>query len=227
MWPGPTVRVPRARLIASALRVAGFRTGLYTSPHLVNPRERIEIDGEWIGEGAWVAAFEEPTHAAERLLAREGIGRSSQLLRNGDVRWLSSPSPAPVLKSWCLRPDSADGWMPPTSSFPEVAVITSIDFDHEAFLGSSIESIAAEKAGILKAGRPEVFAAQRPDALSVLEQRALDLDIPVLHSSAWRVEGLELRSLWGAGSTLVSDEEIPARHARWPGCIRWRIRERL
>jgi dihydrofolate synthase/folylpolyglutamate synthase len=91
---------------------------------------------------------------------------------------------------------------------PEVAVITPIDFDHEAFLGSSIESIAAEKAGILKAGRPAVFSAQRPDALAVLERRALELDIPVVPSSAWRVEGLELHR-FGSRFTLIFDEEIP------------------
>ena len=75
---------------------------------------------------------------------------------------------------------------------PEIAVITPIDFDHEAFLGSSIESIAAEKAGILKQGRPAVFASQRPEALRVLEHRALELDVPVRHSSFWRVEDLRI-----------------------------------
>jgi dihydrofolate synthase/folylpolyglutamate synthase len=91
---------------------------------------------------------------------------------------------------------------------PEVTVITPIDFDHEAFLGSSIESIAAEKAGILKAGSPSVFAAQRPEALRVLEDRALDLDIAVMHSSAWRVEGLAA-GRYGSRFTLVADEAIP------------------
>jgi dihydrofolate synthase/folylpolyglutamate synthase len=91
---------------------------------------------------------------------------------------------------------------------PEVSVITQIDFDHEAFLGSSIESIAAEKAGILKPGRPAVFSTQRPEALGVLERRALDLDIPVTLTSAWRVEGLELHR-FGSNFTLASDEELP------------------
>jgi dihydrofolate synthase/folylpolyglutamate synthase len=91
---------------------------------------------------------------------------------------------------------------------PEIAVITPIDFDHEAFLGSSIESIAAEKAGILKRGRPAVFAEQRPEAYSVLERRALELDVPVTLSSAWRVEDLRLEK-FGSRFTLVADEAIP------------------
>ena len=107
-----------------------------------------------------------------------------------------------------LKSDSADGSTQPTSSTPKLTVITPIDFDHEAFLGSSIESIAAEKAGILKPGRPAVFAEQRPEALTILEHRALELDIPVKHSSAWRIEDLQLHK-WGSRFMLAADEEIP------------------
>src|SRR6202012_5930463 len=60
-------------LMESALRASGVRTGLYTSPHLVNPRERIRIDGRWISEEAWVEAFERVHRASEALLARERI----------------------------------------------------------------------------------------------------------------------------------------------------------
>src|SRR5579872_1602442 len=56
-------------MIESALRADGLRTGLYTSPHLMTPRERIVIAGETISEGAWVAAFDEVRGATERLLA--------------------------------------------------------------------------------------------------------------------------------------------------------------
>src|SRR5580658_151736 len=61
-------------MIESALRTSGLRTGLYTSPHLVDPRERILIEGQVISETAWVVAFEEMHGAAERLLATERIG---------------------------------------------------------------------------------------------------------------------------------------------------------
>jgi dihydrofolate synthase/folylpolyglutamate synthase len=91
---------------------------------------------------------------------------------------------------------------------PEIAVITPIDFDHEAFLGSSLQSIAAEKAGILKPGRPAVFAAQRPEAFDILERRALELDVPVTLSSAWRVGDLHLGK-FGSRFTLSADEEMP------------------
>ncbi len=60
-------------MIAAALRVAGLRTGLYTSPHLIDPRERIQIDGAPVSERVWVQAFEAVHSAAETLLAREEI----------------------------------------------------------------------------------------------------------------------------------------------------------
>jgi len=71
---------------------------------------------------------------------------------------------------------------------PDLAVITPIDFDHEAFLGKSLESIAGEKAGILKPGVPAVFAHQRPEAARVLEARLVD----ARWAEHWPVSDLEL-----------------------------------
>src|SRR3954451_3875787 len=56
-------------MMESAVRAAGYRTGLYTSPHLVDARERIRMVGEWLSEAAWVSAFARVYAAAERLLA--------------------------------------------------------------------------------------------------------------------------------------------------------------
>jgi dihydrofolate synthase/folylpolyglutamate synthase len=71
---------------------------------------------------------------------------------------------------------------------PDLAVITPVDFDHEAFLGKSLESIAGEKAGILKPGVPAVFARQRPEAARVLEARLVD----ARWTEHWPVSDLEL-----------------------------------
>jgi dihydrofolate synthase/folylpolyglutamate synthase len=75
---------------------------------------------------------------------------------------------------------------------PELAVITPVDFDHEAFLGKSLESIAGEKAGILKAGVPAVFARQRPEAARVLEDRAAALGVRVVRTEDWSIRELAL-----------------------------------
>lgn len=194
-------------MMASALRVAGLRTGLYTSPHLVDPRERIQIDGEIISERAWCDAFEAVHAAAERLLAREEIEAHPSFFETvtamAFTAFCSAEVDAVVLET------GLGGRLDATNVVdPEITVITPIDFDHEAFLGSSIESIAAEKAGILKPGRPAVFADQRPDAFSVLERRALELNVPVTLSSRWRVEDMQLEK-FGSRFVLAADEEIP------------------
>jgi dihydrofolate synthase/folylpolyglutamate synthase len=75
---------------------------------------------------------------------------------------------------------------------PQVSVITPIDYDHEAFLGKSIEAIAAEKAGIIKAGVPVVLGPQRPNVEALLEARAAELAAPVLKYSAWQAQDLQL-----------------------------------
>jgi dihydrofolate synthase/folylpolyglutamate synthase len=194
-------------LLASSLRMAGYRTGLYSSPHLQNPRERIRIEGEWIGEDEWVAAFEAVHDAAERLLSRDLIDAHPSFFETVTAMAFLAFARASV--DVIVLEVGLGGRLDATNIIqPDVAVITPIDFDHEAFLGNSIESIAAEKAGILKRGCPAVFSSQRPEALKILELRALELDVPVRHSSYWRVEDLRL-SRFGSRFTLVADEEIP------------------
>lgn len=194
-------------MMASALRVAGFRTGLYTSPHLVDPRERIQIDGHWISQEDWCAAFDEVHGAVEDLLARDRIDTHPSFFETmtamAFVAFARRQVEVVVLET------GLGGRLDATNLVdPEIAVITPIDFDHEAFLGSSIESIAAEKAGIVKAGRPAVFSEQRPAAFAILERRALEMNAPVTLSSAWRVSDLELEK-FGSRFTLCRDEAIP------------------
>ena len=193
-------------MMACALRVSGARTGLYTSPHLVDPRERIQIDGQWITEAEWCTAFDEVHAVAESLLAREVIPAHPSFFETVTAMAFSAFARAGV--EMVVLETGLGGRLDATNVvMPEFAVITSVDFDHEAFLGSSIESIAAEKAGILKTGRPAVFSAQRPDALRVLEHRALELDIPVHHSSEWRLENLRV-DRYGSRFTLLADEDM-------------------
>lgn len=193
-------------MIASALRVAGYKTGLYTSPHLVDPRERIQIDGEWLNETKWVAAFEQVHAAAERLLARDGIDAHPSFFET--ITAMAFCAFAQTSTDIVVLEVGLGGRLDATNVIdPELCVITPIDFDHEAFLGSSIESIAAEKAGILKRGRPAVFAEQRPQAFRILEHRALELDAPLKLSSAWRIENLHLDRN-GSTFTLTADQTI-------------------
>ena len=194
-------------MLESALRVSGARTGLYTSPHLIDPRERIQIAGVPISESCWLSAFDKVHAAAEDLLARDAIDAHPSFFETLTAMAFVAFAEASV--EIVVLEVGLGGRLDATNVItPEVAVITPIDFDHEAFLGSSIESIAAEKAGIIKPSRPVVFSAQRPEAFQILERRALDLDAPVTLSSAWRVEDLELHPA-GSRFTLVADEAIP------------------
>ena len=86
---------------------------------------------------------------------------------------------------------------------PALAVITPIDFDHEAYLGHTIEAIAGEKAGILKSGVPAVFASQRAEAAQVLEARAAELGVPVTHSADFAVRDLEVDARGSRFSGLI------------------------
>ncbi len=181
-------------LMASALRASGFRTGLYTSPHLVDPRERIQIDGQLITEDAWCAAFNQVHTAVELLLAQEKIDAHPSFFETMTAMAFVAFAAAGV--EVVVLETGLGGRLDATNLVdPELVVITPIDFDHEAFLGSSIESIAAEKAGIIKSGRPAVFSEQRPAAFSVLERRALEMESPVTLSSSWRVEDRASRKI--------------------------------
>ena len=197
-----------AAMIASSLRAAGYRTGLYTSPHLAEPTERIRVDGKRISEDHFARVFDAVHHAALRM---QRLGELEfhptyfeTVTAMGFLAFRELGVEVAVVET------GLGGRLDATNVLePEVAVITRIDYDHEAWLGNSIEAIAGEKAGILKAGRPAVFGPQRPEALEVLEERAAELGIRPVEAASWTVHELELRP---DGSRLVlrrGDEEIP------------------
>jgi dihydrofolate synthase/folylpolyglutamate synthase len=177
-------------MIESGLRAAGLRTGLFTSPHLAEPTERICIAGEPISADAFAEAFDR-VHAAVE-----------DLLRAGSIDLHTTYFETVTAMALLVFAGSTDvvvfevglgGRLDATNVVsPALCAITPIDFDHEQFLGKSLESIAAEKAGILKPGIPAIFARQRPEAAAVLEARAAELGIPVVHTCDWQISDIEL-----------------------------------
>jgi len=170
-------------MIEAGLRAAGIRTGLYTSPHLMEPTERIQVAGVPVTPAQFTGAFQSVHQAAEQLLA---AGRLEL-----HPSYFDTVTAMAFLLFRDQRVDTAiievglGGRLDSTNVLmPVVSVITPIDFDHEAILGGSIEQIAMEKAGILKPRVPAVFARQRAEAEAVLEARAVELDVPVLRASA-------------------------------------------
>lgn len=161
-------------MIEAGLRAAGERTGLFTSPHLAEPTERIRVAGTPVSGGQFSNAFA-TVHA-----------RSEELLASGAIDFHPTYFETVTAMAFLLFRDlgahrvvlevGLGGRLDATNVIePELCVITPIDFDHEQFLGSTIEAIASEKAGILKPGVPAVFSRQRPEAERVLVERATRL----------------------------------------------------
>lgn len=169
--------------IASVLQEAGYKTGLCTSPHLKDFRERIRINGVMISEEAVVEFVETYKDQWEVL----------------------SPSFFEItiaLSFWYLQREKVDiavmetglgGRLDSTNIIvPEVSVITNIGLDHVQFLGDTIEKIAFEKAGIIKQDVPVVLGKMREEAKKVMVQVAHQRNSPLIDS------------------ILLNDEELPA-----------------
>jgi dihydrofolate synthase/folylpolyglutamate synthase len=178
-------------MIASALQAAGRRTGLFTSPHLAEPTERIRIDGRPISAGRFANAFERVHTSVEQLLADGAIDLHTTYFET--VTAMALVVFAEEAVDTVVLEVGLGGRLDATNVVtPELCVITPVDFDHEAFLGRSLEAIAGEKAGILKAGVAAVFARQRAEAAAVLNLRAEQLCISVARTAGWSIEDLEL-----------------------------------
>ena len=153
-----------ARIIASALSASGFKTALYTSPHLVSLTERIEIDGKKI-----------PAKELYRLAARY-----YRKARTSGLTFFEFITGLAFLYFKKQKPDIAvletglGGRFDATNVFKEsvVTVITDIDIEHASVLGKTLMKIAREKAGIIKAGCPVVSGAVLPEARSVVRKEA-------------------------------------------------------
>ncbi|HEX9018731.1 MAG TPA: folylpolyglutamate synthase/dihydrofolate synthase family protein [Anaerolineaceae bacterium] len=153
-----------AALTASALQAAGYQVGLYTSPHLQEYTERIQINGQPIAPGVLVelVEFVKPFVAQVEHLTTFEITTALAFLcfarQNVDVAVVEV---------------GLGGRLDATNVIdPLVSVITSLSMDHMFVLGDTLEKIAFEKAGIIKPGRPVVLAPQRDEARQVVEQAA-------------------------------------------------------
>ena len=162
-----------AAMTQSALTAAGFRTGLYTSPHLVSFCERIQLDGNQIAESDVARLIEQirPHLAATQprppTLFEVVTAIALQYYReqNADViAWETG----------------LGGRLDATNVVtPLVSVITKLDFDHTQYLGDTLAKIAAEKAGIIKHGRPVVCSVNVPEALDVIRNVANEHKSPL------------------------------------------------
>ncbi|MCX6058204.1 MAG: bifunctional folylpolyglutamate synthase/dihydrofolate synthase [Chloroflexi bacterium] len=151
-------------LCASSLKVAGYKVGLYTSPHLLEYTERIQINGEPISHAQLVELVEEikPYVAKIEMLTTFEITTALAFLAFGKYGVNAA-----------VFEVGLGGRLDATNIVtPRVSVITSLSYDHTAVLGNTLTLIAGEKAGIIKNGVPVISSPQKEEALAVLERVA-------------------------------------------------------
>jgi dihydrofolate synthase/folylpolyglutamate synthase len=211
-------------MMDSILRAAGHRSGLYTSPHLVDFRERIRVDGAMIPEDAVAEGLTRLREAAENLDHAPAFFEITTVL----AAWWFAREGA----EYVVWETGMGGRLDATNAVtPDVAVITPIGMDHQQWLGDTLAQIAGEKAGIIKSRVPVVSAPQAPEARAVLESRACEVGVPITFvDEPWPGDALGLLGLhqrWNAavacaalraaGAGVTSENERNGlRNVVWP-----------
>lgn len=176
-----------AAMVESGLRAAGFSTGLYTSPHLSEPTERIRINSSPVTAEDFTRAFEQVHGLAEQMLESGALELHPTYFETVTLMALLLFRQYRV--DWTVLEVGLGGRLDATNIVaPRLTVITPVDFDHEMYLGTSLESIAGEKAGILKPGVAAILGRQRPEAEAAILARAAELAVPVERIADCRVE---------------------------------------
>ena len=193
-----------AAMLESILRAAGIRTGLYTSPHLERINERIHIDGENISDQDFAAAWTGVRSSIESLMATGRLAAHPTFFEC--VTAMAFLAFASHHADFAIYEVGMGGRFDATNIVnPEVAIITPIDYDHENYLGHSIEEIAAEKAGIIKANAKVVSAAQRPEARAVIARRSAEMNARLVEvDESWHIEDMKVSGgFYSAAATFA------------------------
>lgn len=169
-----------SHMLAAVLQSAGYKTGLYTSPHLKDFRERIRIDGQMIPENSvidWVDDFRKRNTSLEPSFFELTVAMAFDYFarEKADI--------AVVETGLGGRLDSTN------IISPEVSVITNIGYDHTALLGETLPEIAVEKAGIIKHGTPIVVGRKQPETCDVFVEKAREQNAPLFFAeNDWKIE---------------------------------------
>ncbi len=164
-----------SHMTASVLQEAGYRTGLYTSPHLKDFRERIRIDRGMIEEEE-VIRFVEEHDGLIRDVSPSFFELTVAMAFDYFAR--QKVDVAVIEVGMGGRLDSTNIIM------PELSVITNIGHDHMEFLGSTLATVAGEKAGIIKKGVPVIIGETQKQTEGVFRQRAGEMDVPVVFADS-------------------------------------------
>ena len=177
-----------SHILAAVMQTAGYKTGLYTSPHLKDFRERIKINGQMVSE-SFVIEFTERI----KPLIEEIEPSFFEITVAMAFSWFAQQRVDVAVIEVGLggRLDSTN------IIVPELSLITNISYDHMNMLGDTLEKIAGEKAGIIKKGVPVVIGETVPETKPVFLQKATEMEAPIHFAN-------EIRS--------IADREIENHH---------------
>lgn len=212
-------------MIDSIARATGQRCGLFTSPHLIDFRERVKVTGQDIPEEACAELLSELRGLCEKMDAHPTFFEITLVLA---MRWFRQCECEVIILETGMG-----GRLDATTAVPaDVCVFAPIGLDHMQYLGDTLEEIAMEKAGILVTGKPAVSAPQAPAARRILEMEANTHRSPLtfitepllgyplaLHGEHQRWNAaLAVAALHLAGLNLTSDSvHYGLTHTCWPG----------
>lgn len=193
--------------LTAILKKAGYRTGTFISPHLVDVRERFLLDGELVSEEGFARSFYQVLAVVKTMTGR-GYCHPTFF----EFCFLMAMVLFAEEKvEYCILETGMGGRLDTTNVIarPLACVITSISLDHTQYLGNTIREIAGEKAGIIKAGVPVIYDDNNPEASAVIAARAKELGAPAFPVSekllAWaKTFGVGRRSA-GAGNGGIGE----------------------
>jgi dihydrofolate synthase / folylpolyglutamate synthase len=194
-----------AAMVEAGLRAAGLKTGLYTSPHLVRLEERFALDGTPVQDA-------DLRRAATRVQGATAELRASHRLDTEPTFFEATTAIAfEIFRSagvgFTVLEVGLGGRFDATNvASPVAAAITTIDFDHERFLGNTIRAIAGEKAGVIKPGMRVVVGERKPDAVEVFEAACRERGASLVRAHDGIVSAVEIE-----GGRLVLRLRTPVR----------------
>ena len=202
---GTNGKTSTARMIDELLRGFGVRTGRYTSPHLIRVNERIVIDGEPISDRTFVEGYRELAPYVELIDGQFDVPLSFFEIVTALAFSIFADAPVDTA---VVEVGLGGAWDNTNVMDAEIAVVTPIGIDHTQYLGTTVQQIAAEKAGIIKPNAIAILAQQPNEAAPELIRRAAEVDATVAREGMeFGVRGREIAvggqmiSLQGLGGT--------------------------
>ncbi len=196
-----------AHMIASVLQESGYRTGLYTSPHLKDFRERIRLNGKIISK-KYVVDFIEKNR---RFIDEQGLSFFEMTVALAFDFFAAQKADIAVIET------GLGGRLDSTNIItPEISIITNIGKDHTSMLGESIEEIAREKAGIIKPGVPLVTGQLLAGARREIERIAKQKKAPVYKSENEKTYPTDLRGIYQAQNLRTAVKALRVLQEKYP-----------